>query len=51
MNLKTLFYGKYSLPEKRELYKLISDGIKSGQVQPLPATVYTTEKSLEEAFK
>lgn len=51
MNLKTLFHGKYSLTDKQELHKLISDGIKSGQVQPLPTTVYTTEESLEEAFK
>lgn len=51
MNLKTLFHGKYSLFDKQELYKLIANGIKSGEVQPLPTTVYTTEKSLEEAFK
>lgn len=51
MNLKTLFHGKYSLSDKQELNKLITNGIKSGEVQPLPTTVYTTEKSFEEAFK
>lgn len=51
MNLKTLFQGKYCLSDKQELYKLIANGIESGEVQPLPTTVYTTEKSLEEAFK
>jgi len=51
MNLKTLFQGKYSLSDKQELYRLIANGIESGEVQPLPTTVYTTEESLEEAFK
>lgn len=51
MNLKTLFQGKYSLSDKQELHKLIENGIKSGSVQPLPTTVYTTEQSLQEAFE
>lgn len=51
MNLKTLFQGKYSLLDKQQLNKLITNGIKSGDVQPLPTTVYTDEKNLEDAFK
>lgn len=51
MNLKSLFHGKYSLTDKQELYKLIENGIKTGQVQPLPTTVYSTDESLLEAFE
>lgn len=51
MNLKSLFHGKYSLIEKQELHELIANGIKSGAVQPLPTTVYASEKNLQEAFK
>ncbi|KAL4113184.1 hypothetical protein QTP88_016854 [Uroleucon formosanum] len=50
MNLKSLFHGKYSLSDKQELYKLIANGIKTGEVQPLPTTVYSTDESLLEAF-
>lgn len=50
MNLKSLFHGKYSLVDKQQLYKLISNGINSGEVQPLPTIVYTDENKLEEAF-
>lgn len=50
MNLKSLFHGKHSLPDKQELYKLISNGIKTGEVQPLSTTVYSTDESLFEAF-
>lgn len=51
MNLKTLFHGKFSLPDKQELYKLIANGIKTGEVQPLPTTVYSIDDSLLEAFE
>lgn len=51
INLKSLFHGKYSLSDKHELNELITNGIKSGEVQPLPTTVYNSEKNLEEAFK
>lgn len=51
MNLKSLFQGKYSLSDKQQLNKFITNGIKSGEVQPLPTTVYNNEKNLEEAFK
>uniref|UniRef100_A0A2H8TY64 Fatty acid synthase n=1 Tax=Melanaphis sacchari TaxID=742174 RepID=A0A2H8TY64_9HEMI len=51
MNLKSLFHGKYSLNDKQELYKCIANGIKTGEVQPLPTTVYSTDKSLLEAFE
>jgi len=50
MNLKSLFHGKYSLIDKQELYKLIANGIKTGEVQPLPTTVYSADESLLEAF-
>ncbi|XP_022181594.1 fatty acid synthase-like [Myzus persicae] len=50
MNLKSLFHGKYSLPDKQELNKFIANGIKTGEVQPLPTTVYSTDESLLEAF-
>jgi hypothetical protein len=51
MNLKSLFHGKYSLTEKQELHELIANGIKTGAVQPLPTTVYSSEQNLQEAFK
>lgn len=51
MNLKSLFHGRYSLSDKQQLYKLIANGIKSGEVQPLPTILYTNEKELEEAFR
>jgi len=50
MNLKSLFHGKYSLTEKQELHELIANGIKTGAVQPLPTTVYSSEQNLQEAF-
>lgn len=51
MNLKTMFHGKYSLSEKHELNELITNGIKSGEVQPLPTKIYSPENNLEEVFK
>lgn len=51
LNLKTLFQGKYSLTDKQELHTLVENGIKSGNVQPLPTTVYPAEQNLKEAFE
>ena len=37
-------------PEKRELVRLVSEGIKSGAVKPLPATVFN-EQQIEQGFR
>lgn len=37
-------------PDKAEIGKLFSDGIKNGAVQPLPTTVFT-ENQVEQAFR
>nr|ARI45075.1 fatty acid synthase [Leptinotarsa decemlineata] len=37
-------------PEKRQVMNLVSEGIKSGAVQPLPKTVYN-EHQVEQAFR
>ncbi|XP_050542847.1 fatty acid synthase-like isoform X2 [Daktulosphaira vitifoliae] len=51
MNMKTFLEGKHSLSEKKEIHKLINDGIKSGIIQPLPNQIYSNDSSLVEAFK
>ncbi|XP_012270411.1 fatty acid synthase [Orussus abietinus] len=37
-------------PEKREVFQLVEEGIKSGAVRPLPATVFT-EHQIEQGFR
>ncbi|XP_011311362.1 fatty acid synthase [Fopius arisanus] len=37
-------------PEKKEVVKLVSDGIKSGAVRPLPSRVFS-EQQIEEGFR
>lgn len=39
-----------SSPEKREVVRLVSEGIKSGAVIPLPFTVYS-DRQVEQAFR
>ncbi|EZA60541.1 hypothetical protein DMN91_010029 [Ooceraea biroi] len=43
-----LFYA--SSLEKKELMRLVSEGIKNGAVQPLPSTVFT-EQQVEQGFR
>lgn len=37
-------------PEKKELVRLVSEGIKNGAVRPLPATVFS-EQQIEQGFR
>lgn len=37
-------------PDKKELVRLVSEGIKSGAVRPLPATVFS-EQQIEQGFR
>lgn len=48
--LDSLFDGKSENPDKKEVVRLLNEGIKNGAVNPLPATVFT-EAQVEQAFR
>lgn len=48
INVETVFFGDER--KKQELFHLVSEGIKSGAVQPLPVTVFS-DLMYEDAFK
>ncbi|VVC29836.1 Hypothetical protein CINCED_3A014905 [Cinara cedri] len=48
--LDSLFDAKSENEDKKEVVRLLNDGIKNGAVNPLPATVYS-ESQVEQAFR
>lgn len=48
--LDSLFDAKSESPEKKEVVRLLNEGIKNGAVNPLPATVFS-ESQVEQAFR
>ncbi|XP_060839445.1 fatty acid synthase-like isoform X1 [Rhopalosiphum padi] len=48
--LDSLFDAKSESEDKKEVVRLLNEGIKNGAVNPLPATVFT-ESQVEQAFR
>jgi fatty acid synthase len=43
-------FGEIDCPEKKEMVRLVSEGIRNGAVRPLPSTVFS-EQQLEQGFR
>lgn len=48
--LDALFDAGPDSEEKKEVVRLVSEGLKNGAIRPLPATVFT-EQQVEQSFR